>query len=112
MLRHVKISQFTIKKFLNFATCHNMPKFCETKYFIFRNTLNLGPNAELFVGHTPLTRHDTLWSHVGGIAHHDVVFSGNFPWVGLFTRVGRHMIPLRYRSEPLLPVINDLVEQE
>lgn len=77
----------------------------------FRNTLNLGPNAELFVGHTPLTRHDTLWSNVGGIAHHDVVFSGNIPWVGLFTRVDSHMVPLRYRSEPLLPIINGLGEQ-
>lgn len=74
----------------------------------FRNTLNLEPNAELFVGHTPLTRHDTLWLDVGGIEHHDVVFSGNTPWVGLFTRIDDHMIPLRYRSEPLLPLINEL----
>ena len=78
----------------------------------FRNILNLGPKAELFVGHTPLTRHDTLWSNVGGIAHHDVVFSGNIPWVGLYTRVDNHMIPLRYRSEPLLPVINALGDGE
>ena len=74
----------------------------------FRNTLKLDADAELFVGHTPLTRHDTLWLNVGGIEHHDVVFSGNIPWIGLFTRVDGHMIPLRYRSEPLLPLINGL----
>jgi len=77
----------------------------------FRNTLDLEPDSELFVGHTPLTRHDTLWLNVGGIEHHDVVFSGNIPWVGLFTRIDGRMIPLRYHSEPLLPVINELEDQ-
>lgn len=72
----------------------------------FRNTLKLGGKAELFVGHTPLTRHDTLWSDVGGIQHHDVVFSGNIPWIGVYTSANGEMIPLRYRSESLLPVIN------
>ncbi|MCP3869610.1 MAG: metallophosphoesterase [Gammaproteobacteria bacterium] len=74
----------------------------------FRNVLKLGEDAELFVGHTPLTRHDTLWVNVGGIAHHDVVFSANLPWIGVFTRVDGKMIPLRYRAESLLPVINGL----
>jgi hypothetical protein len=74
----------------------------------FRNTLKLDGKAELFVGHTPLTRHDTLWSDVGGIAHHDVVFSGNIPWVGVYTSANGEMIPLRYRSESLLPIINGL----
>ena len=74
----------------------------------FRRTLHLDEDAELFVGHTPLTRHDTLWINVGGIEHHDVVFSANKPWIGVFTRVGNRMIPLQYRAEELLPVINAL----
>lgn len=74
----------------------------------FRNSLDLGKNAELFVGHTPLTRHDTLWMNVGGIEHHDVVFSGNIPWIGLFTQINGHMIPMKYRSEPLLSFIDGL----
>ena len=78
----------------------------------FRNTLKLGGKAELFVGHTPLTRHDTLWSNVGGIEHHDVVFSGNVPWIGVYTSANGEMIPLRYRSESLLPVINALNDVE
>jgi hypothetical protein len=74
----------------------------------FRNTLKLGGKAELFVGHTPLTRHDTLWSNVGGIEHHDVVFSGNVPWIGVYTSTKGEMIPLRYRAESLLQVINGM----
>jgi len=74
----------------------------------FRKALKLKGKAELFVGHTPLTRHDTLWLNVGGIEHHDVVFSGNTPWVGVFTRVKDQMIPLQYRSESLLEILNDL----
>jgi len=74
----------------------------------FRNALNLAGKAELFVGHTPLTRHDTLWSNVGGIEHHDVVFSGNIPWIGVYTRSKDQMIPLRYRSEALLMLINKI----
>ena len=73
-----------------------------------RKALKLQGKAELFVGHTPLTRHDTLWSNVGGIEHHDVVFSGNIPWIGVYTRVKDQMIPLRYRSEALLTRINAL----
>jgi len=74
----------------------------------FRKALNLQGKAELFVGHTPLTRHDTLWQNVGGIENHDVVFSGNLPWIGVFTRVKDQMTPLRYRSESLLEVLNNL----
>jgi len=74
----------------------------------FRNALKLEGKAELFVGHTPLTRHDTLWSNVGGIAHHDVVFSANTPWIGVYTRTNDQMIPLRYRSESLLTKFNEL----
>jgi len=74
----------------------------------FRRMLHLDEKAELFVGHTPLTRHDTLWINVGGIEHHDVVFSANKPWIGVFTKVGKRMIPLQYRAEELLPVINAL----
>jgi len=78
----------------------------------FRKALNLQGKAELFVGHTPLTRHETLWLNVGGIEHHDVVFSGNIPWIGVFTRVQEQMIPLRYRSESLLEILNNLDDVE
>ena len=78
----------------------------------FRNTLKIGRKAELFVGHTPLTRHDTIWSNVGGIEHHDVVFSGNIPWIGVYTVTDGEMIPLKYRAEALLPIINRMDDVE
>ena len=74
----------------------------------FRKALKLAPESELFVGHTPLTRQETLWLNVGGIENHHVVFSGNMPWIGVFTRIGDRLLPLRYRTEPLLPIINGL----
>jgi len=77
-----------------------------------RKALKLAPESELFVGHTPLTRHETLWLNVGGIENHHVVFSGNIPWIGVFTRVGGRMIPLRYRTEHLLPVVNGLPAED
>jgi hypothetical protein len=75
-----------------------------------RKALDLGVDADLFVGHTPMNRTETLWSEVGGIANHHVVFSGNLPWVGVFTRMNSRFIPLTYRSENLLPLINTLTE--
>ncbi len=73
-----------------------------------RKALGLGKEADLFVGHTPLDRSETLWTDIAGIPNHHVVFSGNIPWIGVFTRIDGHFIPLRYRREPLLPLINAL----
>ena len=78
----------------------------------FRKALKLAPDSELFVGHTPLTRQDTLWLNVSGIENHHVVFSGNTPWIGVFTRVGHRLMPLRYRTERLLPIINGLPQED
>ncbi len=72
----------------------------------FRKSLKLTANADLFVGHTPLARDETLWLEAGGIEHHHVVFGANTPWVGVFIRCGERMVPLRYRTEHLLPIIN------
>jgi hypothetical protein len=78
----------------------------------FRKSLKLAPDSDLFVGHTPLSRQDTLWLDVAGIENHHVVFSGNTPWIGVFTRVGRRLVPLRYRAERLLPIINGLPQED
>ncbi len=76
----------------------------------FRKALDLADDTEFFVGHTPMTRDDTLWLKIGGIENHHVIFSGNTPWIGVFTQIGKRMIPLRYHTEHLLPVINALAE--
>ncbi len=73
-----------------------------------RKSLGLDKDADLFVGHTPQNRTETLWTDVAGIPNHHVVFSGNSPWIGIFTRMHGQFIPLRYRGEHLLPRINAL----
>lgn len=78
----------------------------------FRKALQLAPDSSLFVGHTPLSRQETLWLDVAGIKNHHVVFSGNTPWIGVFTRVDRNLVPLRYRVEQLLPIVNGLPQED
>jgi hypothetical protein len=74
----------------------------------FRETLKLPQETPFLVSHSPLTREDGLWLDAGGIENHHIVFSANSPWIGVFTRVHERMIPLRYRREELLPIINGL----
>lgn len=74
----------------------------------FRKTLGLPQETPFLVSHSPLTRDDGLWLNAGGIENHHIVFSANTPWIGVFTRVKDRMIPLRYRREELLPIVNGL----
>ncbi len=73
-----------------------------------RKSLDLAKDTHLFVGHTPLNRTETLWSDVGGIPNHHVVFSGNNPWIGVFTRIKGQFIPLSYHTEPVRALIKAL----
>ena len=73
-----------------------------------RRALELGPETPLIVGHTPMDREGTLWCNVDGIANHHVLFSAHPDQVGVFTRVGDTMIPLRYPVDALTPIINSL----
>lgn len=74
----------------------------------FRRCLGLDPDTPLIVGHTPIDREQTLWLNVDGIANHHVLFSASPDQVGVFTRVGDNMVPLRYPVDALTPVINGL----
>ncbi len=55
-----------------------------------------------------MDREGTLWCNVDGIANHHVLFSAHPDQVGVFTRVGDTMIPLRYPVDALTPIINSL----
>ena len=59
-----------------------------------------------------LTRYDTVWSNVGSVEHHDVVFSGNIPRIRVYTNLHGEMISLRYRSESQLPLVKGLNDVE
>lgn len=41
-----------------------------------------------------------------------MVFSGNIPWIGVYTSTDGEMIPLKYRAEALLPIINSMDDVE
>jgi len=74
----------------------------------FRRCLGLDPDTPLIVGHTPIDREQTLWLNVDGIANHHVLFSASPDQVGVFTRVGDAMVPLRYPVDAMTSVINAL----
>ena len=74
----------------------------------FRNTLGLPEHTPFLVSHSPLNREDAMWLEAGGIENHHIVFSANTPWIGLFTRVNKQMIPLCYHREDLLSLIDGL----
>lgn len=74
-----------------------------------RARLGLDSSTPLIVGHTPLSCDDTMWLNAGKIPNHHVVFGAHPDWVGVITQVGKRLIPLRYPTEPLLPVLNRLI---
>jgi len=71
-----------------------------------RKRLQLDPATPFIVGHTPLSPDDTCWPDAGGIDHHHVLFGANDFWVGVISRFGKLLLPLRYPVEPLLSVFN------
>ncbi|WP_369160986.1 metallophosphoesterase [Candidatus Thiodiazotropha sp. LNASS1] len=76
----------------------------------FRKLFNLSADVPVIVGHTPITLDNTLWSNVGDIENHYVVYGGYDQWIGVMTRLGDKMYPLTYPVEPLLDYINSLAE--
>lgn len=73
----------------------------------FRKMLNVSEQTPFLVSHSPLDRKNPLWTNAGGIENHHIVFSANTPWIGVYTRVHDRMVPLSYRKENLLPIINE-----
>jgi len=75
----------------------------------FRRRLGLQPDAPLIVGHTPLGSDACLWLDAGGIPGHHVVFGAYSKWIGTLTRIGRHLMPMRFPVEPMTSILNQLV---
>ncbi|MEW8314565.1 MAG: hypothetical protein AB2669_00950 [Candidatus Thiodiazotropha endolucinida] len=76
----------------------------------FRKLFNLSADVPVIVGHTPITLDNTLWSNVGDIENHYVVYGGYGQWIGVMVHLGDKMFPLTYPVEPLLDYINSLAE--
>jgi hypothetical protein len=77
----------------------------------FRKAMQLAPDTPFIVGHTPLDRTDTLWLNAGGMPNHHILYSAADNWVGVFTRIRGKMVPLRYPTESLAALLNDLERQ-
>jgi hypothetical protein len=84
--------------------------YTRTDVMRFRKRLGLQPDTPFVVGHTPLSADDTCWVNAGGIENHHVLFGAYPKTVGVLTRPGPSLLPLRYPVEPLLPVYNRLVQ--
>ncbi len=78
----------------------------------FRKTLGLDPDTPFIVGHTPMDPIDTYWLNVGAAENHHIVYSAHENWVGTFTRVGGNMWPLKYPTEPLRDLVNQLAAED
>jgi hypothetical protein len=74
----------------------------------FRKSLGLPPETPFIVGHTPMDQTHTYWLDVGGAAKHHILYSAHEDWVGMFARIGGEMWPMKYPTEPLLDLLNDL----
>lgn len=77
----------------------------------FRKALDLAPETPFIVGHTPMDDTETYWLNVGGAENHHILYSAAEQWVGVFTRIGGQMWPLRYPVEPLRKLLNSLPEE-
>ena len=73
----------------------------------FRKGLDLPADVPFLVGHTPMDQTRTYWRNVGEAENHHILYSANNDWVGVFTRIGHTMWPLRYPVEPLRELFNN-----
>jgi hypothetical protein len=74
---------------------------------LFRKMLGLETDAEVIVGHTPLSNNETIWS-LDGFKHHHVIYGADHHWVPVMTRIHGKLIPLIYPCEPLIELANGL----
>lgn len=76
----------------------------------FRKCLDVSPETPVIVGHTPMTNDDTLWENVGDIENHHVIYGSDRRWMAVITQIGDELVPLRYPTESLIPLINAIKE--
>ncbi|PLY12570.1 MAG: metallophosphoesterase, partial [Sedimenticola sp.] len=74
----------------------------------FRECFGVDKETPVIVGHTPMTDDATMWSDVGDIPNHHVIYASHKDWVGVMVQLGHKMLPLVYPAESLVPLINSL----
>jgi hypothetical protein len=78
----------------------------------FRKSLDLSPETQFLVAHNPLSPDECIWMNVAKINNHHIVFSGRQSAIGMFTRIGKKLLPLKMPTEKLLDKINNLPKIE
>ncbi|MBF0379485.1 MAG: metallophosphoesterase [Magnetococcales bacterium] len=78
----------------------------------FRKTLGVSNETLFLVAHNPLSPDECIWMNVAKIENHHIVFSGRQFAIGMFTRVGKKLLPLKMPTEKLLEKINNLPKIE
>jgi hypothetical protein len=71
-----------------------------------RKALGAGKTEAVIVSHNPPSEDETVWLDFGGIKGHHLVYSAHDDSFAVFTRVGSEMVPLEYRGEPLLRLLD------
>ncbi|MBF0447209.1 MAG: metallophosphoesterase [Magnetococcales bacterium] len=74
----------------------------------FRSTLGLSPDVQFLVAHNPLSPDECVWLDIAKTPNHHIVFSGRTFAIGLFTRIGKKLLPITLPTEPLIDEINNL----
>jgi hypothetical protein len=75
---------------------------------MLREAIGAKKGTAFIVSHTPLSRTGTIWTDVGEVPGHHIMFSANPTKLAIFIRSGGEMIPLEYSGEPLLDFANAL----
>ncbi len=73
-----------------------------------RKCLGVAKDTPVIVGHTPMSLDDTVWEDVGDIKNHIILYSSDLEWVGVMAQISNKLSVLRYPTEELAPLINDL----
>ena len=74
----------------------------------FRRSLGVDKALPFLVGHSPLSRNETVWLNAGEIENFHIFFSALPHCLGVFVRTGGVMVPLCYPGEPLLDLVNGM----
>jgi hypothetical protein len=71
-----------------------------------REALGAKKDTPFIVSHSPLSQTGAIWTDVGEVPGHHVVFSADPNKLAIFIRSGHEMMPLEYPGEPLLNFVN------
>jgi len=73
----------------------------------FRKSLGLSPDATFVVGHYPLSSDSTVWTDIGRIEGHHLLYASAEDEVAVMTRLDGELVPQIHPVEPLTAWIND-----